>query len=105
MGRVHLPPYDVKGSVVVISVPPAMLVADLRNEVIYQNQDRLGETAAAAWDLRVYDEDEEEPDYDCPPFDGSMPTGCLGLSDVALSRAKARTIAPASHALGCPASH
>jgi len=83
--RVHLPPYEGEASVAVMSVPSTMRVADLRTEVIRQNRDKLG--SLAAWDLRFYDEDEDEPDCDCPLFDDSIQVGCLGVSDIALCRA------------------
>lgn len=94
--RVHLPPYDGKLSLAVISVPPAMRVADLLKDVINQNGCRLGKAASAVWEFRLYDEDLEEPDYDCPPIDGSTLLGCLGLSDIAFCCASSCMITPSS---------
>eukprot|EP00747_Dinoflagellata_sp_TGD_P095609 gnl/TRDRNA2_/TRDRNA2_166533_c0_seq1.p1 gnl/TRDRNA2_/TRDRNA2_166533_c0~~gnl/TRDRNA2_/TRDRNA2_166533_c0_seq1.p1 ORF type:complete len:816 (+),score=146.27 gnl/TRDRNA2_/TRDRNA2_166533_c0_seq1:1-2448(+) len=80
---VHLPPYHSKASVS-IEVPMVMRVAGLRDEVVRQCGNKLGAGPFAAYELRLYDEDEEEPDYDCPPFDSCLQVGCLNVEDVAI---------------------
>jgi len=78
--RVHLPPFD-EESVLVKAVPSTMRVSTLVAEVLRQ---RGSSSSGLSWELRLYDEDEEEPDYDCPPFDQNLQVGCLNVSDVAL---------------------
>lgn len=94
--RVHLPPYDNKDSVVSMAVPMGMRVMEFRDEVIRQHASRAGLKPFSTYELRLYDEDEQEPDYDCPPFDKSLQVGCLNVSDVALC--------PAASASGTPPS-
>lgn len=84
--RVHLPPYGGEDeNEVVVTVPMRTRVADLRDEAVRQLQ-RAGVAvlAGAKYELRLYDEDEQEPDYDCPPFDENLQLGCLNVGELAL---------------------
>lgn len=102
--RVHLPPYDSKDSVLVLVLPSTMRVADLHREVVRQHADRLGGvTSFASYVFRLYDEDEQEPDFDCPPFDRNLQVGCLNVSDLALCPASSPfgSGAPPSRQLSC----
>jgi len=82
--RVHLPPFD-EDSVLVKAVPSIMRVSTLVTEVLrQQGSSSSSSSGPVSWELRLYDEDEEEPDYDCPPFDQNLQVGCLNVSDVAL---------------------
>ncbi|CAE8592348.1 unnamed protein product, partial [Polarella glacialis] len=92
--RVHLPPYD-QDSVVTMRVPMTTRVAALRDEVVRQQAECGGKLLGGGssssnhvrlvtYELRLYDEDEQEPDYDCPPFDQNLQVGCLNVADVAL---------------------
>lgn len=85
--RVHVPPYD-EDSVLTLTVPRTMRVADLRDRVVKQHLAHDPTASATSLpelcELRLYDEDEEEPDFDCPPFDQNLQVGCLSVADVAL---------------------
>lgn len=81
--RVHFPPFD-EESVVTVTVPTAMRVVDLADEVLRQHAEVASVIAHAEHELRLYDEDEHEPEYDCPPFDRHLQLGCLNAFDVAL---------------------
>jgi len=82
--RVHLPPYDSEDSVVVVVVPLTMRVADLHGEVIRKHASCAHAVLSATCEVRLYDEDEGEPDYDSPPFDAHLQIGALNVGDVAL---------------------
>eukprot|EP00927_Polykrikos_kofoidii_P043594 TRINITY_DN37676_c0_g1_i1.p1 TRINITY_DN37676_c0_g1~~TRINITY_DN37676_c0_g1_i1.p1 ORF type:complete len:885 (-),score=136.10 TRINITY_DN37676_c0_g1_i1:37-2691(-) len=81
--RIHLPPYD-ESAAVSMTVPAAMRVADLLDELVRKHAGREGISANMLYELRLYDEDEEEPDHDCAPFDEMLDIGCLNVKDVAL---------------------
>lgn len=87
--NVHLPPYD-EESVATLTVPAAMVVADLKEEVLRQRGAAALE-CAAAYELRLYDEEEREPDYECPVFHRSLQVGRLNVVDVALCPVGARS--------------
>eukprot|EP00930_Biecheleria_cincta_P099456 TRINITY_DN91087_c0_g1_i1.p1 TRINITY_DN91087_c0_g1~~TRINITY_DN91087_c0_g1_i1.p1 ORF type:complete len:510 (-),score=58.94 TRINITY_DN91087_c0_g1_i1:18-1439(-) len=85
--RIHVPPYD-EDSVLTLTVPRTMRVADLRDKVVQEHLAQHPSAASASrpglCELRLYDEDEEEPDFDCPPFDYNLQVGCLSVADIAL---------------------
>lgn len=85
--RVHVPPYD-EDSVLTLTVPRTMRVADLRDRVVKHHLAHDPSASSTSMpglcELRLYDEDEEEPDFDCPPFDQNLQVGCLSVADVAL---------------------
>lgn len=81
---VRLPPYESEDCAAVLVVPAAMRVADLRSEVLRKFADDAGLDTGQTYELRLYDEDEQEPDYDCPPFDEALQVGCLNVHDIAL---------------------
>mmetsp|Transcript_48978 Transcript_48978/g.156661 ORF Transcript_48978/g.156661 Transcript_48978/m.156661 type:complete len:685 (-) Transcript_48978:179-2233(-) len=74
--RVHLPPYNGTDSVIAIAAPTTMCVADLREEIIRQHAGHAS-VPFEACELRLYDEVEQEPDYDCPAFDRNLRIGSL----------------------------
>eukprot|EP00929_Paragymnodinium_shiwhaense_P050562 TRINITY_DN25457_c0_g1_i1.p1 TRINITY_DN25457_c0_g1~~TRINITY_DN25457_c0_g1_i1.p1 ORF type:complete len:938 (-),score=207.33 TRINITY_DN25457_c0_g1_i1:93-2906(-) len=89
--RIHLPPFGSrKETQVVIKVPTTMRVAGLRDEVLRQHAGRglKALTKHIEYEVRLYDEDEEEPDYDCPPFDQELEIGALNVKESALALCK-----------------
>eukprot|EP00811_Abedinium_folium_P012064 NODE_2117_length_2289_cov_8.541166.p1 GENE.NODE_2117_length_2289_cov_8.541166~~NODE_2117_length_2289_cov_8.541166.p1 ORF type:complete len:653 (+),score=151.13 NODE_2117_length_2289_cov_8.541166:225-2183(+) len=82
--RVHLPPHGQDPTSVTMTVATMALVSAFRDEIVTQH---LG-GASALYELRLYDEEEGEPDFDCPPFDLAQRVGCLDVSDLALCLAQ-----------------
>jgi len=99
--RMWLPPYS--GEPLVLNVPMTQLVADLRDDVVRQHASDAGLAAFAAYELRFYDDDEQEPDYDCAPFDESLQIGCLNIKEMALCQVVANVSStPMSPPLASP---
>lgn len=82
--RVHLPPYTGDSCMAVMLVPATMRVEALEAEVIRQHPKLVGSLNRTYTELRFWDDDEEEPDDDCAPFDKGLEVGCLNVTDVAL---------------------
>lgn len=100
--KVHLPPYDHKGSAVTMSVPMAMRVADLCQEVLREHRGRVVLAPFATYELRLYDEEDEDADYETPAFDENLRVGCLSTCDLALCPALSPSGTPPSPPLSCP---
>jgi len=82
--RIYLPPYDAACSAVELTVPSTMLVADLRDEAVRKYAGRAGVSKGVEYELRLYDDDEEEPDYDCAAFDTTLQVGLVNEREMAL---------------------
>eukprot|EP00811_Abedinium_folium_P011293 NODE_2044_length_2306_cov_16.670032.p1 GENE.NODE_2044_length_2306_cov_16.670032~~NODE_2044_length_2306_cov_16.670032.p1 ORF type:complete len:659 (+),score=136.75 NODE_2044_length_2306_cov_16.670032:143-2119(+) len=89
--RVHLPPHGQDPTSVTMAVATMALVSAFRDEIVTQHANRLGGASAGQYELRFYDEEEGEPDFDCPPFDLALQVGCLDVSDIALCLAQPTT--------------
>jgi len=110
--RVHLPPYHGEDTVLVVAVPVTTQVSDFRDEVVRQAMIRAGAASRRGTDallgplvrgvFRLFDEDEQEPDYDCPPFEGGLQVEVLGKCDVALCSAGPLCDTPPSPPLSSP---
>eukprot|EP00929_Paragymnodinium_shiwhaense_P088141 TRINITY_DN48355_c0_g1_i1.p1 TRINITY_DN48355_c0_g1~~TRINITY_DN48355_c0_g1_i1.p1 ORF type:complete len:767 (-),score=115.34 TRINITY_DN48355_c0_g1_i1:18-2096(-) len=88
--NVHLPVRERSGcqaAPVNLKVPAAMRVVGLREEIVRQYAHLEGFSPYEAYELRLWDDEEQEPDYDCPPFDENLQVSVLNVTDVALAKA------------------
>jgi hypothetical protein len=102
--QIRLPPHDnTEDSIVSMFVSATMRVEELLKEVINQHASRLGHNAdSQRYELRLYDEDEEEPDYDFPPLDKGSEVGTLNVIDIALCEIRLTDNTPPSPPLSSP---
>eukprot|EP00811_Abedinium_folium_P009895 NODE_1914_length_2337_cov_4.248416.p1 GENE.NODE_1914_length_2337_cov_4.248416~~NODE_1914_length_2337_cov_4.248416.p1 ORF type:complete len:648 (-),score=129.17 NODE_1914_length_2337_cov_4.248416:191-2134(-) len=91
--RVHLPPHGQDPISVTMAVATMTLLSALRDEIVTLHANRLGGASVLPeqYELRLYDEEEGEADFDCPPFDLAQRVGCLDVSDIVLCLAQPTT--------------
>lgn len=102
--KIRLPPHDNREeSTISLLVNATMRVEELLKEVIDQHASRLGNSAdSSKFELRLFDEDEEEPDYDFPPLDKGSEVGALNVLDIALCEIQITTNTPPSPPMSSP---
>ncbi|CEM03429.1 unnamed protein product [Vitrella brassicaformis CCMP3155] len=85
---IHLPPHQDSTSVK-LSVSASLTLGDLLSRVVsrFGRERQLRYRHPAAYELRMYDEDEEGPDYDLPPLESGREVGKFNMTEICLCEA------------------